>query len=298
VKTTVRGSLEPNGSYEPPLVVNELVLPPGGEWSPQLPGWLIVHVTSGVGYWLHPRLNWELKPGTVVLLSEQIHGCVRASQVGELRLHFFRTEPRKLAGLVSLADQALMQNAAGDEKLSLRLLPPNAHFSDKFRQLSSESVRNTFPARVHLLHLFLDVFGGTFLQPPTDAAGVFDARERLRQMLNQTPVSELLQLSFSELVSKTRCSPRHVSRLFTELVGVSFREKQAELRLSRACDLLATTDSKVVEVAQESGYQSTSLFSAMFKQRFGNSPAKWRQQLKGHRRKPTKLMFRRMRIAA
>jgi AraC-like DNA-binding protein len=108
----------------------------------------------------------------------------------------------------------------------------------------------------------------------------------------------LLELSFAELVSKTRCSPRHVSRLFTELVGVSFREKQAELRLARACDLLATTDSKVVEVAQESGYQSTSLFSAMFKQRLGISPAKWREQLKGNRRRPSKLVVSRLRIAA
>ena len=298
VKTSIRGSLEPNGSYEPQLVVNELVLPPGGEWSPQLPGWLVIHVTAGVGYWLHPRLNWELRTGAGVLLSEQIHGCLRASQVGDLRLHFFRIEPRKLTGLVSIADQVLMQTAAGDEKLSLRLLPPNARFSDKVRELSSDKARNSFPARVQLLQLFLEVFGGTFQQPQADVAGIFDARERLRQILNQTPVSELLQLTFSELVSKTRCSPRHVSRLFTELVGVSFREKQTELRLARASDLLATTDSKMVEVAMESGYQSTSLFSAMFKQRFGISPAKWREQFKGNGRKAAKLVFRRLRIAA
>lgn len=296
VKTTVRGSLEPNGSYEPQLVINELILPPGGEWSPQLPGWLVIHVTSGVGYWLHPRSNWELKPGAVVVLSERIHGCVRASQVGELRLHFFRTEPRMLTGLVSMTDQELMQNAAVDEKLSLRLLPPNAQCSDKIRDLSSEKARNTFPSRVQLLQLFLEMFGGTFQQPPADATGVFDARERLKQMLDQTPVSELLQLSFSELVSKARCSPRHVSRLFTELVGVSFREKQTELRLTRACELLATTDSKVVDVAMESGYQSTSLFSAMFKHRFGTRPAKWRERAR--RRKPAIRAAKRLRLVA
>lgn len=279
-------------------MIHELILPPGDEWSPQLPGWLVIHVTSGVGYWLHTRLNWELRPGAVVLVSEMVHGSVRASQVGELRLHFFRMEPGKLAGLVSMADQALLQSASGDEKLSLRLLPPNPQFSDRVRGVSSEKVRNTFPARVQLLQLFLDVFGGTFQPPAAESAGGIDARERLRHMLNQTPVSELLELSFSELVSRTRCSARHVSRLFTELVGVSFREKQAELRLARACDLLATTDSKLVEVAQESGYQSTSLFSVMFKQRYGISPAKWREQLKGNGRRPAKVGFRRLRIAA
>ena len=41
---------------------------------------------------------------------------------------------------------------------------------------------------------------------------------------------------------------------------------------------MATTQSKVVEVALESGYQSLSLFNLMFKRRFGLTPAKWRDQ--------------------
>jgi len=275
-----------------------MILPPGGEWAPQFSGWLVMHVSYGVGYWLHPRLNQELQTGAVVLLSDQIRGCVRASQVGELRLQFFRTDPRRLTGLASMADQTLIQNAAGEEKLSLRLLPPDSQFSGKLRELSAEPVRNTFPTRVQLLQLFIEVFGGKFQQPQAGAIAVVDAKERLRQMLKQAPVSELLELSFSELVKKTRCSPRHLSRLFTELVGVSFREKQAELRLERSCELLATTDSKVAEVAMESGYQTTSLFSAMFKQRFGVSPARWREQIKAKGHKPGRQAARRLRIAA
>jgi AraC-like DNA-binding protein len=277
------------------LVIGQMALLPGGEWSPQLPGWLVIHVSSGVGYWLHPRMNRELQTGAVVLRSDQAHGYFRASQLGELRLHFFRVEPRKLTGLVSMADQTLMQNAAVDEKLSLRVLPPNEQFSEQFRELSRDPTRNSFPARVQLLQLFLQVFGGDFLQPQAGVAEVFDARARLKQILHQTPVSELLELGFPALVSQTRCSPRHVSRLFKELVGVSFREKQAELRLTRASELLATTDSKVVDVAMESGYQSTSLCSAMFKQHFGTSPAKWRERAR--RRKSAKPV-RRLRVVA
>ena len=293
-----RGSRMPNGSYEPQLVVNELVLSPGSEWSPQFSGWLLVHVSSGVGYWLHPHLNRELQPGALMIVSDQIQGALRASQVSELRLQHFRIDPPKLTGLVTLADQEAMRDAATDGKLSLRVFPPNPRFSETLRALGSEKVRNTFPARVRLLQLFVDVLGGTFQPPPADAAGAFDARDRLRQLLDQTPVSGLLQLDFSELVNKMRCSPRHVSRLFTELVGVSFREKQAELRLTRARELLATTQSKVVEVAMESGYQSTSLFSAMFKQRFGVSPAKWREQRKAKGSPPNERASRRLRFAA
>jgi len=296
VKQSVRRSPKPEDSYEPQLVINEMALLPGGEWSPQSPGWMVIHVNSGAGYWLHPLMNWELQTGAVVLLSDKAPGYVRASQAGPLRLQFFRVEPRKLTGLVSMADQTLMQKAAADEKLSLRVVPPDARFSDRFKELSSDKARNTFPARVQSLQLFLDVFGGNFQQPPPEATEVFEARERLKQLLDHTPVSEFVELSFPGLVSKTGCSGRHVSRLFTELVGVSFREKQAELRLTRACELLATTDFKVVDVAMESGYQSTSLFSAMFKQRYGTSPAKWRERAR--RRKPAKRATRRLRVVA
>jgi AraC-like DNA-binding protein len=288
----------PYGTDEPQLVVNELALSPGNEWSPQFSGWLLLHVSSGVGYWLHPHLNRELQPGALVLVSDQIEGALRASQVSELRFQHFRVDPLKLTGLVTLADQEVMQAAATDGKLSLRVLPPNPRFSETLRALSSEKVRNTFPARVRLLQLFAEVFGGGFQPPATDMAGVFDARARLRQLLDQTPVAGLLQLDFAELVSKMRCSPRHVSRLFTELVGVSFREKQVELRLARARELLATTESKVAEVAMESGYPSTSLFSAMFKQRFGVSPARWREQHKSKGCPSNERAPRRLRIAA
>jgi AraC-like DNA-binding protein len=42
--------------------------------------------------------------------------------------------------------------------------------------------------------------------------------------------------------------------------------------------LLATSQTKVVEVALESGYKSVSLFNLMFTRRFGVSPGRWRQK--------------------
>jgi transcriptional regulator GlxA family with amidase domain len=97
-------------------------------------------------------------------------------------------------------------------------------------------------------------------------------------LLERTPSAELLEMSFGELARQTHCTSRHLSRLFRELVGMSFRDKRAELRLTRARDLLATSRSKVVEVALESGYKSLSLFNLMFTRHFGTSPGRWRQK--------------------
>lgn len=105
-----------------------------------------------------------------------------------------------------------------------------------------------------------------------------DAKQRLSEYLRTIESSELIYLSFSELAHVSRCTPRHLSRIFREVVGMSFREKRAELRLAHACGLLASTELKIVDVALESGYQSLSLFNHTFIRRFGLSPRKWRRQ--------------------
>ena len=64
----------------------------------------------------------------------------------------------------------------------------------------------------------------------------------------------------------------------TTNVGATLRAKQSELRLAKACELLAGSNAKVVDVALTSGFQSHSLFNLMFKKRFGLSPGKWRQR--------------------
>lgn len=240
-----------------------------------------MRVSEGVAYWLNPRSNQELPSGSVMLCSEYAQGLIRASQVGGAVMHYFRLNPERLTGLVSLSEQQLLQNAAALDQSAVRLFEPGDAISEKFR---AACLRHTeggsgFLLRLQLLDLFFGGFGHHELAAPKPAPEVAaDAKARLTVMLNQTPASELLDLSFQELVEEMRCTPRHLSRVFHQVVGMSFREKQAQVRLIRAQELLATTESKVLEVALESGYQSLSLFNLMFKKRFGVTPGEWRTQ--------------------
>jgi len=269
------------GSYKPHLSVGELSLLPGAEWTPGLPGWSMILVASGSGYWLHPKFNRELATGTVLLRSPREQGSVRASQLGGLSLYYFMVDPERLIGLITLGEQRLFETAQFREELSLRILPPHDPVASRMQELCASRNRSGTLFRLQLIQLFLEPFRSELEQETPHPEGTFGAKERLWELLRQTPASELLHISFSELVQKTRCTPRHLSRIFREVVGVSFRDKHAELRLARACELLATTESKVVDVALESGYQSLSLFNLMFARRFGMTPGDWRRK---HRR--------------
>jgi AraC-like DNA-binding protein len=271
-------------SFEPHLVLKEMALPPGSEWTVEAPGWSFLHVTTGTGYWLHPRRNYELTTGTVLVVSDRAHGVTRASQLGELVVHYFRLQPERLSGLVSWGEQQFLQMAATNEHLAVRLFPPTAPLSETLRKICDDNRASTFIRRLQLLDLFVQAFGNDLSShKATITEPVVDAKGRLINLLNDTPPSELLDVTFADLMQETRCTARHLSRIFHQVVGMSFREKQAQVRLMRAQELLATTESKVVEVALESGYQSLSLFNLMFKRRFGMTPAKWRDQTRNRK---------------
>jgi len=274
-------------SFEPHLVIQELTLPPGSECAPQSSGWSFFHVSRGVAYWLHPKGNQELANGSGLLLSESAQGIIRASQLGEVLVHFFRLQPQRLTGLVTFSEQQFLQSAAAVGSSPVKTFRSTDPIVENFRKVLEKVTGNNFRLRLQLLELFIQAFGTDLQnQPAVLPDPLNDAKARLKHLLSQIPLSELLDLTFADLVREMRCTPRHLSRIFREVVGMSFREKQAQVRLVRAQELLATTQCKVVEVALESGYQSLSLFNLMFKRRFGVTPGKWREQILNH--KPAK----------
>ena len=186
--------------------------------------------------------------------------------------------------MITLGEQDFLEQAASRKDFPLRILPPHNPVALKMRELCAGGNFSGLLFRLRLLQFFVEAFGNE-LEQAASHWETADARERLRVLLERTPSAELLEMSFGELARQTHCTSRHLSRLFRELVGMSFRDKRAELRLTRARDLLATSRSKVVEVALESGYKSLSLFNLMFTRHFGTSPGRWRQKHREQRRK-------------
>jgi AraC-like DNA-binding protein len=273
-----RKNMKSNGSYALHLTVREASLPAGAEWSSDCSGWLLVQVEGGSGYWIHARQNVELDPGTVLVLPPNSDGTILASQIGNLSFCFFSVEPMRLMGLMTLAEQSFFQAGTFHAKFPARFVAADQPLAVKLQKLFETRKQMGSLLRLQLLQIFIEVFGKD-LEPAAAGPGpVTDAKERLSEFLKTTQASKLINLSFTELVDVSRCTPRHLSRIFREVVGMSFRDKQAELRLSLACDLLASTELKIVDVALESGFQSLSLFNLMFRRHFEMSPGRWRQK--------------------
>lgn len=262
-------------AHEPHLALRERVVPPGGEWAPRLTGWFVLRIRAGDGYWLQPNQNQPLTVGAVVVATGEAPVVLRASHLSRLEVHYFTIVPRRLGGLLTLTEQNFLQ-AAGRTG-AFQILPPQHPVALRMQECCSAAGPPRLSDRLKLLQVFVEAVGDEPGSPPP-GQGPVEARERLRQFLAATPASELLEMSTHELAQRTHCTARHLSRIFRELMGVSFQEQRSELRLVRARELLATSDAKIVDVALESGFKSLSLFNLMFSRRFGSSPGQWRQR--------------------
>ena len=80
------------------------------------------------------------------------------------------------------------------------------------------------------------------------------------------------------MAGKFGCSRRHLNRLFHQHFGVSVAALRMEMRLLRAVALLRNPDAKVINVAEECGFNHLGLFNICFKRRFGTSPGQWRKK--------------------
>lgn len=270
---------KPALSYESHLMLREFSLSPGGEWLPHLPGWILIQINSGTGYWLQAQSSTELEAGMVLLVAEGATGHIRASLLNGLSLHYFNVIPARLISLITLGEQSQLKRATTRPELAWQMLPASDPMAVKMAGLCAGRNRDALPARLSLLQLVAEMLGKELEQPVPDLkVEPDDARERLRKFLAETPPDALLEISFHELAQATGCTARHLSRIFFNLVGMSFRDKRAEIRLARARELLATSQTKVVEVALESGYKSLSFFNLVFTRRFGVSPGRWRQK--------------------
>jgi transcriptional regulator GlxA family with amidase domain len=78
-------------------------------------------------------------------------------------------------------------------------------------------------------------------------------------------VDEMVNLSVPELAQTFGCSRRHLNRLFQHHFGISVACLRMEMRLMKAASLLRDTGAKVINVAEQCGFNHLGLFNICFR---------------------------------
>ncbi|WP_260405256.1 response regulator [Paenibacillus sp. 598K] len=85
-------------------------------------------------------------------------------------------------------------------------------------------------------------------------------------------------ITIDELAKRIHLTPNYISNLFKAHIGESIIDYLTRIRMKRAIQLLKDESVRIYEVAEQTGYNSTSYFSVVFKNMYGISPKEYRDQ--------------------
>lgn len=107
------------------------------------------------------------------------------------------------------------------------------------------------------------------------------ASEPLRRALDLTEAAASDAPTFADIAYQTGQSPRALSRRFADEMGMTWRQALCRIRMLRAVEALAGSDSPVTEIAFQVGYNSVSAFNAGFRDLLGVNPTQYRETFRG-----------------
>ena len=84
-------------------------------------------------------------------------------------------------------------------------------------------------------------------------------------------------ITVSDVASHVGYSTDHITRLYKKRRWYTMHQHINAMRLSRATELLLSTDRKIVEIARDCGFYNANYFNAVFRERYTASPSVYRR---------------------
>lgn len=131
--------------------------------------------------------------------------------------------------------------------------------------------------RGQLIRVAATILSTEFNETFSKRNGGARSNDHMVQVFENLSASEFINLSVCDLAGRFSCSRRHLNRLFHQHFGISVAGLRMEMRLLKAISLLRDGDAKVINVAEQCGFNHLGLFNTCFKRRFGASPGQWRK---------------------
>ncbi|MDR9875331.1 helix-turn-helix domain-containing protein [Pseudomonas allii] len=101
---------------------------------------------------------------------------------------------------------------------------------------------------------------------------------RLQRVIRRMQASLDTDLSMPTLAQEAGLSRYYFSRLFQQATGHSPSQFFIQLRMTRARELLSSTDQSIIQVALDVGYGSPAHFAQVFRRHTGMTPREYRNQ--------------------
>ncbi len=244
-------------------------------------------ILAGTG--IH-RINgriFKFKTGDIYVLQRgDVHGFERARRMSFVNIAFdpahllrFNHHIGKLPGFhvlfriaPNMPDEAPRRfgvNLSSDALMSLKKQLARIARESRDQQPGFESM-------ITALFMEMVVFVCRVYSPAADESGKDVLSGRLARTAAYMEDAFYKPLTLQLLAERAGVSSAHWVRLFKQYYGITPMEHVIELRLRRACQLLAVTRMPVTEIALACGYGDSNYFTRLFKKRIGSTPRQYR----------------------
>jgi AraC-like DNA-binding protein len=233
---------------------------------------------GGGGKYISTEVTQHLVPGDVLVLNgtPEGEGGLCADEGSEMVFWFFAANLEHLFPLFASNEICMLQNVTEGFK-GTKLYGASSPLAGECHRLLAEvPPQFNLDHRSRLLRVVADILSVEFKNAQPCRIGFVRAEEHLIQVFEKLSANELLSLSVGELAARFGCSRRHLNRLFHQHFGFCVAAMRMEMRLLKAASLLRDPDTKVINVAEQCGFNHLGLFNTCFKRRFGASPGQWR----------------------
>jgi AraC-like DNA-binding protein len=209
-------------------------------------------------------------PGSVLLGNTgQSFECSHQHGIGDYCVSF-QYSPEHLAGIAESAGIPF-------RRFEVSRIPPLKELSLLSSGIHAALVQGDLQGwedlSLQVAGAVLEVLRDTWLRSGSNPPA---AEARITKVVRAIERNLDADLSLATLAREARLSPFHCLRLFQQVTGASPHQYVRRMRLRRAATLLAATQTKIIDVAAECGFEDISNFNRAFRSEFRDNPRRFR----------------------
>jgi AraC-like DNA-binding protein len=218
-----------------------------------------------------------LSPGQLLVLNSTAGGTLSPSNGSGVAFWHFSASAEHMVPLFAGREICLLPKVIEKFRVAKAYPASSGLARECNKLLEGIPAQNNLGHRGQLLRIIAAILSDAFEEVQAKGSGSARVEDRLMRVFQELSAAEVLSLSVEDLAQKLGCSRRHLSRLFHQHFGSSVVALRMEMRLLKAVSLLRDPEAKIINVAQDSGFNHLGLFHSIFKRRFGCSPGEWRK---------------------
>lgn len=147
---------------------------------------------------------------------------------------------------------------------------------------ANDEIRKTFP-KGYQLFLKSQLFMLFYILIEKCSINVVEQKdgkslEKLKLILKYIENHYMNKITIADAAAEVQLSQSHFMKYFKNTMGTSFIDYLNDYRLTMASRLLLSSDSSILVISEEVGYDNLSYFNRSFKKRYGMTPSAYRKR--------------------